>query len=806
MTNISDKLKEQVPDFVANIPIMDNIYNAQANKLEEIKSINEDVFNQLFVETATWGLELWERFCGLLVRNDLDYLTRRAKIRAHLASYRSVSKSVIKEIAKDFGFRDVEIIEDYAPYVVKLIFDNSDESKINVTDLIQTLRDMCPAHLDLIYLFVYKSWKDIHDKNMTFDTLKLYQWREYAEFDDTSIDKTDILKLNKWVDGDLFSMYGFNQNFTKIDKAVNNHRHDGISAPKIKTSHIAYEHEEIGTLVDTSNNLMTATKRLMRKTISEDEKKNFCKLWGYNTTDENRTWKNITKEIDKTRGLLIDALQRKDVDIPMDVALNRLSDYIKNIDTGIIPKGTAMPQDVLEGQTFINAYGNQVGTVKVNTEKFFYPTSEGITLNNIKTQNCYVQGDENLIAKNISEKKTIYGVRGSVAQADYPYESNINISQVSNNLLTNINWITKANHDVKFSCVTDFYTYLANKEYVTVINQAGYKVNTISKKTLLRQVGILEKDINKYEIIGIDSDNSNYALVAFNNIDDNKSATVILSEACPPILGGNTYNFLIEKFSMTDVYTAILHSKNKLEIMHHTGEHYYLTVENNIDIQSIYISLKTLNNIQTRIVTYVYLNSNNEHILSIRKMDYTYEKVHELPLKDVILKSGIPNINSFKLLNYKIKSGLVHIIGHTYNNNIYTPYIFNVNHFAGYNGESIIVLDTNKVNVAELLKLTNSSLTVSNVSACLVDFLQDAINLVIKKTDNTSILAVIKYDEKTSLSQISYKLYEKFEVNDLDILSFDYNNNISAYVTTLEDETIKGLKIKAMPKTLTILS
>ena len=39
----------------------------------------------------------------------------------------------------------------------------------------------------------------------------------------------------------------------------------------------------------------------MRKTISEDEKKNFCKLWGYNTTDENRTWKNITKEINFMR-------------------------------------------------------------------------------------------------------------------------------------------------------------------------------------------------------------------------------------------------------------------------------------------------------------------------------------------------------------------------------------------------------------------------------------------------------------------------------------------------------------------------
>ena len=47
---------------------------------ENIKQYIKDCFNQLFVESATWGLDLWEQFLGLPIDKNNDYKTRRAKI------------------------------------------------------------------------------------------------------------------------------------------------------------------------------------------------------------------------------------------------------------------------------------------------------------------------------------------------------------------------------------------------------------------------------------------------------------------------------------------------------------------------------------------------------------------------------------------------------------------------------------------------------------------------------------------------------------------------------------------------------
>lgn len=179
MNNKADLLKAQVPDFVSGTTIMNDIYNAHGKELDLLVEYNQDILNQLFVETATWGLSYWEEFFGLPVLINQDINIRRAKIRAHFASFGTVNKATIKRIANDFGFKDVDIIEDYAPYIVKLIFDNSASSDvININDLITTLRRMCPAHVDFMYVFLYKSWKDIQDSNMSFDMLEKYQWKE----------------------------------------------------------------------------------------------------------------------------------------------------------------------------------------------------------------------------------------------------------------------------------------------------------------------------------------------------------------------------------------------------------------------------------------------------------------------------------------------------------------------------------------------------------------------------------------------------------------------------------------------------
>ena len=57
-------LKNYVPFFIANITEMQNIYNTQQKEIDKLNLDVKDLKAQCFVNTATWGLSIWEDFVG----------------------------------------------------------------------------------------------------------------------------------------------------------------------------------------------------------------------------------------------------------------------------------------------------------------------------------------------------------------------------------------------------------------------------------------------------------------------------------------------------------------------------------------------------------------------------------------------------------------------------------------------------------------------------------------------------------------------------------------------------------------------
>ena len=481
MNNKADLLKAQVPDFVSGTTIMNDIYNAHGKELDLLVEYNQDILNQLFVETATWGLSYWEEFFGLPVLINQDINIRRAKIRAHFASFGTVNKATIKRIANDFGFKDVDIIEDYAPYIVKLIFDNSASSDvININDLITTLRRMCPAHVDFMYVFLYKSWKDIQDSNMSFDMLEKYQWKDYTIDFDTSSTVSPYLKLKLWEDGDLFSMLGFNYNFDKIDSYYQRHTHDGIDSPKIKCTNIKYQNNEI------NDSLTNAIKRLNTK-IKASDKENTKARWGYPTNMPNR-WADITQYCYDTNLALVAAIRRKGVDIPDGTPFNRLSLYIDNIFTGLTPQGSAIPKHVREGKTFINANGVQTGTATYRTGTIT-PSTQDIDISGY-ADNLILKGDSNLKATNIKSGTALWNVRGTLSDADY-----INGSIIQDSNITSagkrdaVKWMnTNRRNEVLCMDASD-YIMLGGDDLRIYDKETGQPYRIFTKQMLLKVAG-----------------------------------------------------------------------------------------------------------------------------------------------------------------------------------------------------------------------------------------------------------------------------------------------------------------------------
>ena len=113
-------LINKLPSFYEN-----NITKSIQNSLDiEANSVNEnleDLLNQFFVNSATYGLNNWESMLGIS-KNTFDYTTRRENIKAKMRSRGTTSIEVIKNICEAYSNGIVEINVDHSDYSFEISF------------------------------------------------------------------------------------------------------------------------------------------------------------------------------------------------------------------------------------------------------------------------------------------------------------------------------------------------------------------------------------------------------------------------------------------------------------------------------------------------------------------------------------------------------------------------------------------------------------------------------------------------------------------------------------------------------------
>lgn len=410
---------KQVLSDVSSGSLMQEVYSAQGDTLDKLIADNQDAFNQLFVETATWGLKHWEEFCGIGTDLNKPLEIRRAAIRTHLLGTGTVTKDAIKRVSADFGFNQVDIFEDYAPYIVKLIFDNTGEAhKGNATEVLRALRELLPAHVDMFYIFLRNSWKEVQDALMIFNDLDGYQWRDFSEANDVSATQSPNLGMNIWADGDLISMGGFNTNFRKIDDkfgANSGHVHNGIDGHRIDAGQeTKYTVTEMG-----NTNMADAINRLNNKIGISGGKDQLKSITGGNALNEN-TWSLIVFWLQKSKEAIVGAITAKGVPASTSDNFSVLNNKINQIDIGIPPQGTAEENEVRAGKTFINSTGVKTGTATVHAANtVFMPKVTDTILNGIHDGTTKVKGDSALTGGNIKQGVKIFGVTGHYSDSLY---------------------------------------------------------------------------------------------------------------------------------------------------------------------------------------------------------------------------------------------------------------------------------------------------------------------------------------------------------------------------------------------------
>lgn len=169
-------LTNQLPKFYDN-PITKPIQNSLTVESNTLTEEISNTFNQMFVETATFGLDYWERMLGIN-KNNFDYQTRRENIKAKMRSRGTSTIKVIKNIAEAYSNGEVEIEVNHADYSFTIIFVGTIGIPKAFAELDKTIEEIKPCHLAHNYKFTYNTHNVLskytheHLSNYTHDELR----------------------------------------------------------------------------------------------------------------------------------------------------------------------------------------------------------------------------------------------------------------------------------------------------------------------------------------------------------------------------------------------------------------------------------------------------------------------------------------------------------------------------------------------------------------------------------------------------------------------------------------------------------
>lgn len=140
------KTLKHLPKF---LPIDDDFKNTELisdDEHEKLRLAVLDVKNQLFVETATWGLSDWERVLGISVKENAGIEDRRIQILLKLQGANTVSETFMNNLINIFCENKSGYIIQYNPeYRFELCVSGDDEIKWK--ELLDAVNTYKPAHL-----------------------------------------------------------------------------------------------------------------------------------------------------------------------------------------------------------------------------------------------------------------------------------------------------------------------------------------------------------------------------------------------------------------------------------------------------------------------------------------------------------------------------------------------------------------------------------------------------------------------------------------------------------------------------------
>ena len=144
------RLTEKLPDYYRDSPPVSELERVLGAAAGQVLDDHDDVLQQLWVSTATWGLDRWESWCGLPTDRTKTYDYRRKRILARLRGQGTTTAEVIAAVAASFGYDpgQISVVEKPEQYGFEVIVSGISAPPGDVSDMTLAIDEIKPAHLE----------------------------------------------------------------------------------------------------------------------------------------------------------------------------------------------------------------------------------------------------------------------------------------------------------------------------------------------------------------------------------------------------------------------------------------------------------------------------------------------------------------------------------------------------------------------------------------------------------------------------------------------------------------------------------
>lgn len=174
-------LMKYLPYYWQDIREMQEIQKILGANVWLLKSVINALLDQLFISTAAWGLDFWERELGVQIDHSRTVERRREILFAKIRGAGTTTKEMIEDVAMAFSGGEVKVHEYPGEYRFVIQFVGVKGIPPNMAGLIQAIEDIKPAHLACSFKYTYTvwnmmsgvSWSKTSDK--TWAELRVYE-------------------------------------------------------------------------------------------------------------------------------------------------------------------------------------------------------------------------------------------------------------------------------------------------------------------------------------------------------------------------------------------------------------------------------------------------------------------------------------------------------------------------------------------------------------------------------------------------------------------------------------------------------